>query len=340
MSFRNLIFTLTTVLLLSPLAHSSPQHEPMALLEIVERSQLYTDLKRQPIVIIDLDDTLINTRERNLRILRDFAEVSSIKQTFPSEALKVKNLNLDQIRYLLADSLKGIGIENLDFIKAASDFWLSRFFSNEYCSEDLPTKGAAQYLQQLENAGAKIIYLTGRDVPRMETGTLANLKRNSFPLEKAKLMMKPDPKMDDLVFKQQAFVEIDKLGEVVGVIENEPANINAMKDAFPQATAVFLDTIHSPKPDVPKDGVHWVQDFTISDAINGIEIKEAILLACKEANRVHFDFETSCEDDFFSPQDLNISEYLFMGIDASGDCGITVLINRLTGAAKSNYQCD
>jgi len=76
--------------------------------------------------------------------------------------------------------------------------------------------------------------------------------------------MKPDPKMDDLQFKRDAFAQIEHLGEVVGVFENEPANINAMADAFPGAVAVFVDTIHSPKPDVPAERVEWVRDFRIN----------------------------------------------------------------------------
>jgi len=67
--------------------------------------------------------------------------------------------------------------------------------------------------------------------------------------------------MDDLEFKKSQFRPLAALGEVVGVFENEPANINAMADAFPNAKAIFLDTIHSPKLDVPEDRVNWVRDF-------------------------------------------------------------------------------
>ena len=47
------------------------------------------------------------------------------------------------------------------------------------------------------------------------------------------------------------------------VFENEPANLNAMVEAFPLASAVFLDTIHSPRPDVPSEASQWVGDFRV-----------------------------------------------------------------------------
>ena len=92
----------------------------------------------------------------------------------------------------------------------------------------------ADIANQLVKAGAKIVYLTGRDVPRMQVGTLLNLKRNFFPIDSAnaQLMMKPDPKMDDLLFKKQAFEEIKKMGVVVGVFENEPNGLARFHGEF------------------------------------------------------------------------------------------------------------
>lgn len=86
-----------------------------------------------------------------------------------------------------------------------------------------------------------------------------------FPIDsvKAKLMMKPTKEMDDLQFKKDAFQSISELGVVVAGFENEPANINAMRARFPEAHMVFLDSIHSKKPDVVADGVFWVRSFLL-----------------------------------------------------------------------------
>lgn len=234
-----------------------------ALNQVVERVEESISAGHQPIVILDLDDTLINTRERNLRILKEFARQPEIQTAHPAAALKIQNLRMSDIRYQSSDTLKAIGVDHEDVLKKASDFWLTRFFTNAYCALDRANPGATKYLHRLVRAGAMVVYLTGRDVPRMHDGTLESLGRNMFPTnsDHALLMMKPDAKMDDLQFKKDSFAQIEKMGEVVGLFENEPANLNAMAEAFPDAEAIFLDTIHSPKPDVPTDRAEWVPDF-------------------------------------------------------------------------------
>ncbi|MBI4404638.1 MAG: hypothetical protein HY537_10775 [Deltaproteobacteria bacterium] len=54
------------------------------------------------------------------------------------------------------------------------------------------------------------------------------------------------------------------MGQTIAAFENEPANINAMGDAFPAAALVYLDTIHSKKPDVPGPNTSWIRDFESS----------------------------------------------------------------------------
>lgn len=236
---------------------------PSVLPEIVNRVEVAAAEGKSPVVVFDLDDTLINTRERNLRILLDFARQPDIQSRYPAEAKRILGLKIDNLKYLLNDTLKDLNITQDEIVNAANSFWLPRFFSDHYCAWDQQNPGAAAYVRSLTRAGARVVYLTGRDIPRMQVGTLLNLKNHQFPTakEKATLLMKPDAQMDDLLFKKQALATIQGMGEVVGVFENEPANINMLANAFPQATAVFLDTIHSPKPDVPQVGVNWIQNF-------------------------------------------------------------------------------
>lgn len=245
----------------APAAATQSRYQPEALRTLLQRSDELAREGRRPVVMFDLDDTLINTRERNLRILQDFA--ATIQDTNPDEAAKIRTLQADQIQYLLADTLKIVGVTDAALLQKASDFWLSKFFTNEYCARDVQNPGAALYLHLLARAGAKIVYLTGRDEPRMGDGTREALRRNRFPMrpDQAVLMLKPDKSIDDLQFKISQYPTVAAMGEVIGVFENEPANINSMADAFPSAQAIFLDTIHSPKPDVPEDRVEWVQDF-------------------------------------------------------------------------------
>lgn len=232
-------------------AASAAVYSPEALGHVMNRVLTVRQQGRQAVVLFDLDDTLVDTRERNIRILRELASQPAVQLAYPVESRRIMGLRTGDVRYRLPETLKGIGIVSPLIVARANEFWAARFFTDMYCAFDLPNPGAANYLQTLVRAGAKIVYLTGRDTPRMGRGTFYNLVKNGFPAaaEQAMLMMKPDPKMDDLLFKQRSFARIAPLGEVVGVFENEPANLNAMMAAFPRAIGVFLDTVHSPKPD-------------------------------------------------------------------------------------------
>lgn len=236
-------------------------YEPRVLNDVLTEARKVKMSSGKPVVVFDLDDTLINTRERSLRVLKDFSQV--IRDDFPDESKTLSKLQFRDMKYSVEDTFRNIGIENTDFLLIAQEFWTPRFFSNEYSAEDSPINGASKYLWNVSKAGAFIVYLTGRDVPRMAHGTRINLERNHFPVDRnlAHLMMKPTPEMNDLVFKKESFDKIRNLGVVVGLFENEPANINAMQAEFPSAISVFLDTSHSPKPDRPNGGIHWIKNF-------------------------------------------------------------------------------
>jgi hypothetical protein len=240
-------------------------HDPNVLSLLLDRVGLTVQKGSQPVVVLDLDDTLIITRERNIRILQEFAKEPTTAAQYPDEAQQLSSLLVSEIKYSVSDTLKNIGIVNAEFHRLAQEYWSERFFTDKYCATDQPTVGAARYLHLLNRAGAKIIYLTGRDMPRMGKGTAYNLGRNRFPgpNQETVLMMKPDPKMDDLEFKKQALTEIALLGEVVGVVENEPANLNAMMAKWPQAIGIFLDTVHSSKPDQPDPNASWITNFKL-----------------------------------------------------------------------------
>jgi hypothetical protein len=236
------------------------EHNPEALTQVIEQVKQVRALGKQPVVMFDLDDTLINTRERTLRIIQDFAKQTEL---LPEDAQKLAALKIENIRFLMSDTLKEQGVLNPALAKNLGDFWASRFFTNEYSANDKQNPGAALYVREIVKAGAKVVYLTGRDAPRMQVGTLENLRKQGFPVNSsaALLMMKPNNSVDDLAFKRESFTQVAAMGEMIGVFENEPANVNAMADAFPAATAIFLDTIHSPTNIVPEARVSQVLDF-------------------------------------------------------------------------------
>ena len=264
MRFKNVAITINLFLALASVAVGQPQYNRAALTNLIERTRELSVQGHTPIIMFDLDDTLITTRERTLRILRDFAAQPKIRLGFPEEVERIESMAIPQIQFSLKDTFVRTGIKNDDLFNQADAFWKARFFSNEYCAKDIQTPGAALYLQLLVRSGAKIVYLTGRDRPRMGQGTVENLLRNRFPLDPAQaiLLMKPDPQQNDLDFKKSQFPGIAALGEVIGAFENEPANINAMAEAFPNAAAIFLDTIHLSQ-DQLNSRVSTVPDFRL-----------------------------------------------------------------------------
>jgi hypothetical protein len=215
-----------------------------------------------PVIIFDLDDTLVSTPPRTFAILRDFVKQLSIKQKYPVSARLLENARLSQIRYELDDTMRNLKITETQFIEDAKKFWQAGFFSNAYCADDKPVLGGSSYVRSAFRRGAHIVYLTGRKRTQMLECTTENLKQLGLPLGKrATLVMHPGDETSVLQFKEEAFRKISALGEVIAGFENEPENVNAMAKSFPHAQMVFLDTIHSNKPTEPNPEIPWVIDY-------------------------------------------------------------------------------
>lgn len=336
--FKHLTFTLTLLYSMIVTTALGATHPLQAVKDQVELTLAH---HLRPVVIFDIDDTLTDTKERNLRVLKNFVSQPFIKNQYPNEVQKILKLSKANIRYQLKDTLKEASILDAEFVTKASQFWLAHFFTNEYVAFDRPIEGASQYLHQLINKGAIIVYLTGRDIPRMKEGTIQNINHNLFPFsaDTSFLFMKSDTSIDDLSFKKQSFDQIKKLGEVVAVFENEPANLNAMIQVFPNANAIFLDTTHSPLPDTPHTKAHTIKNYNYRLPYKVINQSEAQALACAEAKRVRFAFETFCEDDFYNPEQ-DLASYTFSSSDVSGDCDITVRVSKNSEEVKSSILCN
>jgi hypothetical protein len=243
-------------------AHAVEYH-PEALIQVGQDAARLRAHGERPVVLLDIDDTLTDSRTRTAPILRALAQDPGFQARFPQAARRMASAVPYQMHYELADSLKELGVTDPEALKEATAFWMPRFFSNA-CAGDQPLPGAVGYARWLVSQGATLVYLTGRDSPRMGAGTVHGLKWHGFPVgaPQTVLMMKLDKDQDDVVFKKQAFERVRALGPVVAVFENEPRNINAMHEAFPRALPIFVDSQHSNKPDMPASGVFWVRDLT------------------------------------------------------------------------------
>lgn len=212
------------------------------------------------LVIFDLDDTLLSTANRHLRILREFAE--SIAAGRPEAAAAVRGIRREGLRYSVADTAASAGLGEA-MIRELKAFWSERFFTNPYLLEDDALPGGPSFVAELLRRGGRAVYMTGRD-EAMREGTLGSLARHGFPApdgEAARLVLKPKFDTPDLAFKTEAIARLRALGTVAGTFENEPAHVNLFAEHFPAARHFLLETRHSGKPVVPHPAAHRIPDF-------------------------------------------------------------------------------
>lgn len=212
------------------------------------------------LVVFDLDDTLFLTANRNLRILREFAELIAARDQTSSNILRT--VPRDRLRYAITETAKDAGLSDA-LIGELKEFWFKRFFTNPYLLEDEAITGGAEYVHAVLERGGSAVFMTGRD-EQMREGTVENLKRRGFPVpdeKKARLVLKPRFETPDHEFKLEAIGRLKALGPVAGSFENEPAHVNLFAEHFPAARHFLLETKHSGKPVVPHPAVHRIPHF-------------------------------------------------------------------------------
>lgn len=214
--------------------------------EIIKISEELRAQNLRSIAIFDLDSTLFNVSTRTQQILFEFAEM------FYQPSLKTVEVRSTDWGIKEAVLRAGFSLEkNQELLHQLRDFWRDRFFSSDYIHYDVPYAGAISYVLDLASSGCEIMYLTGRDQVRMGKGSEEVLKKWGFPCEKGQLVLKPEPKIDDELFKNDWFVAFDKKPYAkIYFFENEPVNINAVAKSCPEVDIIFLDTTHARKQEV------------------------------------------------------------------------------------------
>ncbi len=221
----------------------------------------------RPIVLLDLDSTLYEVGPRTHKILQEWAK-SDHALDFSTVQKAFLDLHPSLVGYSLRDTFTAAGLdlqrpEVLSAWNSAKDFWNRRFFTSEYLAYDHAYPGAAEFVQELYRLGAELVYLTGRDEPNMGDGTRSRLKRDGFPweIERTHLLLKAAPELDDLFHKREAADYVRRLGKLVASFENEPKNLAALHEIFPEAMHVFMDTVFSDHPTVAREGLYRLRKF-------------------------------------------------------------------------------
>ena len=214
------------------------------------------------VVVFDLDGTLMDNRPRTTAILQELAHELRAEAHSAAEVLAAARS--EELAYLLSDSLKRLGVEHPELVTRAESFWRERFFSDHYLRHDIAVPGAVELARACYDAGAIIVYFTGRDLPLMGIGSFQSLRDLGFPIGVVgtELVCKPDATIPDEAFKREEGPKLARVGHVVAAFDNEPGNCNAFVEMCPEADVVFVDTQHLPGAPPLDTRVHVVEDFT------------------------------------------------------------------------------
>lgn len=232
--------------------------------EVISDVENKTKAQISSLVIFDLDGTLFDNRTRTMFILREISERFDYR--LPQLVATMERFqDIAVVHYSLEKTLYLMGVTSPTEIEFIEKEWSQRFFSDEYQKFDIPMAGAKSYVTRIHNAGATVIYLTGRDVGGMLVGTTESLRLYGFPVGIMGTMMivKKFFEEDDESFKSNVVPYLKRLGEVVAIFENEPANSNILYQAFPGANSFFVLSQHRPDaPELLKD-INRIKDFRV-----------------------------------------------------------------------------
>jgi len=239
----------------------SRQNEQLQL--VLDRIRSKTQNQVSSLAIFDLDGTLFDNRARTVYILREIAD--HYEDRLPQLSAAMDGFqNMSIIQYGVRDTLDRIGVRDEAERSFIQEQWAKRFFTDDYQRFDIPLPGAKSYVCQVHEAGATVIYLTGRDV-NMLVGLTDSLRMCGFPVGIVGTMMltKKAFEEEDEVFKRNVGAYLKRLGRGGAVFENEPANSNLLQAAFPDASSLFVLTQHRPDAPALNSGIHKIRDFRI-----------------------------------------------------------------------------
>jgi hypothetical protein len=240
----------------------APEEQSARLSAVIERVRV-ANKSRSPLIVLDLDGTLLDNRPRTAAILHELADRWS--ETRPELAHLLRQARHDALDYLLSDNLRLLGVEDESHHAEALEYWKSRFFFDDLLHHDVPVVGAVEFTKACYDAGATLVYFTGRDLPNMALGTYASLRDNGFPIgvPGTELVLKPDAEMSDEEFKRSVTPMLHRSGVVTAAFDNEPGNCNIFKELFPETDVFLVDTQHFPGAPELDPRIYVVGDFGI-----------------------------------------------------------------------------
>lgn len=197
------------------------------------------------VILLDLDSTLLDTRPRQVAILRAWAAREG--------EVQVSGLSPEHIQsWDFRETLKRAGVQIAAIPaleKKVKKAWREGFWRNENLIYDLEIPGAARLARSLHAQGATLVYFGRRE--SQAAGTKASLARFGFPLdERAQLLLDAVAKVEGRKEQRQAvidarakvFAQAEALGEVTAAIDNEGPSVDELRARFGGALVIQMMT--------------------------------------------------------------------------------------------------
>ena len=235
------------------------------LVKILDEARDTLSSGRRFLAVFDLDSTLFDLSFRIAKIVDGFADDPQAQARFPKECTALKNVEIRAEDWGLAEAMRRLNIfekTHPEFWHALHEYWSFHFFTGNYFQYDGVIPGALEFVLNIQKIGADIMYLTGRDIPRMWDGSLKTLLDEGFPVNEtsARLVLKPQAEMDDAYFKLDVLRDEKKRYDRIWLFENEPVNTNLIAKECPDIGIVFIESTHSRREEPAEDVAriqHW-----------------------------------------------------------------------------------
>lgn len=249
-------------------SHDTTSESRSILEKILDDAYEFQQTGRKFLTVFDLDSTLFDLTLRVGSIVDQFANEPEYQTLFPKECELLKTVKIERTDWGLGEPLGRIGLYesmNPHFFRELHQYWATCFFSDDFLHHDTPLPGAVEFVQELHETGAHIMYLTGRDIPRMKVGTEKSLAEHQFPLggRQVRLILKPNATLDDAAFKVAILKGAEAEYEKIWLFENEPVNLNLTAKHCPNVGLVFIDSTHSGREQVA-DALDRIPHFEVN----------------------------------------------------------------------------
>ncbi len=198
------------------------------------------------LLVFDLDSTVFDNRPRQSRIVREYGKaqkLAALEACEPKHWVSGWDLKAAMIACGLSDA---VATQHYD---EAKKFWGARFFTSEYCLDDIAVPGAPEFLAAAVKTGAQVVYVTGRH-EEMRDGSVKCMAKCGMPVPggSVSLVMKPTLRESDDTYKVSAHAQLAKMGTVIAAFDNEPTHANDYANKFTDAVVIHLATDHSGRP--------------------------------------------------------------------------------------------